>query len=96
MVYYVDYQIYKNYIDPQSSQNQSNMFQQAPKTYYPRQKSGLTFTDYAVLMVAFFVLFFIILGTPLSESPELAAIVLIAIWIVCSVIYFNIKKKKGD
>ena len=90
---YVDYQIYNNYIDPQSSQYQGDMFQQTPRTYYPRQKSGLSFMDYVIMMGVFMVLFFILLATPLSEVPELGGIVLVAVWIVILVFYLKWKEK---
>ena len=90
---YVDYQIYNNYIDPQSSQYQGDMFPQTPRTYYPRQKSGLEFIDYVIIIAVFLVLFFIILATPLAEVPELAAIVVMGLTIIFMVFYFKWKKK---
>ena len=92
---YVDYQIYNNYIDPQSSQYQGNMFQQNQRTYYPRQKSGLTFVDYVIIMAVFLVLFFIILATPLAEVPEIAAIIVMGLTIVFMVFYLKWKKKNN-
>ena len=90
---YVDYKIYTNYIDPQSGEYQGDMFQQSGRPQYRRQKSGLTFVDFIIFMALFLVLFCIILATPLSEAPELAAFVVMGIWLVC--LFFYIKKKNS-
>ena len=91
---YVDYQIYNQFIDPQSSQYQGNTFQQPSRTYYPRQKSGLTFTDYVILMAVYMVLFLIVLATPLKEEAEIAGFLITALWVGCIVLYLKLKNKK--
>ena len=86
---YVDQKIFDTQINPYSGEYQGDMFQQTPKTYYRRERSGLNLVDYVIIMGIWLVLFFVIMATPLAKAPELAGIILVALLIPIIFIFFN-------